>query len=132
MKGKRRAGRVGSIELLGRRDVNGCSPYFLVALRRLVLVKLYSTPDLMRAFSAVLLGLSPSKISIARTLALSSLALKSPCGSGRLAPAGIVSLPLSFKTLPMQTIPSCSQTGAPIGALGRRHFTASVISGSPS
>jgi hypothetical protein len=32
----------------------------------------------------------------------------------------------------MQTIPLCSQTGAPIGLLGRFHFTSSVISGSAS
>src|SRR3954462_8111789 len=70
---------------------------------------------------------------MARRVPPSSEELKSREGSGRLAPYAKVSFTTFLYVSPVQTIPSCDQTGTPAIAFdGFRHFRSSVIAGSAS
>src|SRR5207247_729272 len=64
--------------------------------------------------------------SMARTVLLSKRVLKSPFGSFSWAPFGNVSLTAFLRASPMQTMPSCDQTGTPSGREGFFHFTSSI------
>lgn len=81
----------------------------------------------LRASSSIV---SPCRKSIARIAFPSRHALKSLLGSFNCAPLGNVSLAALFNLPPMQTIPSCDQTGTPVGFEGRLHFTSSTTFGS--
>src|SRR5687768_13281227 len=72
-------------------------------------------------------------MSIARRVLPSKLELKSPAGSGRLAPLAKVSFTAFAYVSPVQTIPLCDQTGTPAILFDAfLHFRSSVISGSAS
>src|SRR2546426_212960 len=76
---------------------------------------------------------SPSWMSIALRVLPSRLELKRRDGSGRLAPWAKVSFTACLYDSPVQTIPSCDQTGTPaIPFDGFLHFRSSIISGSAS
>ena len=91
---------------------------------------LSATASRMSALSASSSTLSPSRKSMARTVLLSRRVLKSFFGSLIWAPLGNVSLTALLSVSPTQIIPSCDQTGTPIGLEGFFHFTSSIMSGS--
>ena len=72
-------------------------------------------------------------MSIALRVLPSRLELKRRDGSGMLAPRANVSFTTFVYVSPVQTIPSCDQTGTPAIAFdGFLHFRSSIISGSAS
>src|SRR5262249_33463706 len=85
----------------------------------------WATVALTSAWNAAASTVSPSRMSIARRVLPSRLELKRRDGSGTLAPRANVSFTTFAYASPVQTIPSCDQTGVP-------HFHSSVISGSGS
>ena len=72
----------------------------------------------MSALNARALTVSPSRMSIALRVPPPKPALNSRDGSGRLAPFMNVSFTTCLYSLPVQTIPSCDQTGTPVGLEG--------------
>src|SRR2546421_10168083 len=86
----------------------------------------WATAAFTSALNARALTFSPSWMSIALRVLPSKLELKRPDGSGTLAPRANVSFTTFLYASPVQTIPSCDQTGVPL------HFHSSVISGSAS
>src|SRR6185436_4794732 len=75
----------------------------------------------------------PSWMSIALRVWPSRLELKRRDGSGRLAPWANVSFTTFAYFSPVQTIPSCDQTGTPAIAFDAfLHFRSSIIEGSAS
>src|SRR4029079_7601901 len=72
-------------------------------------------------------------MSIALRVLPSRLELKRRDGSERLAPLANVSFTTFVYVSPVQTMPSCDQTGTPVIAFdGFFHFRSSIISGSAS
>src|SRR5688572_32107263 len=72
-------------------------------------------------------------MSIARRVLPSRLELKRPDGSGSVAPLAKVSFTAFLYVSPVQTMPSCDQTGTPCIAFdGFFHFRSSIMSGSVS
>lgn len=71
--------------------------------------------------------LSPSPMSMARTVLLARRALKSRSGSLSLAPLGKVSLTASLSISPMHTMPLSDHTDTPWGLDGFFHFTSSAM-----
>src|SRR5688572_31498605 len=72
-------------------------------------------------------------MSIARRVLPSRLELKRPDGSGSVAPLAKVSFTAFLYVSPVQTMPSCDQTGTPAIAFdGFFHFRSSIMSGSAS
>src|SRR6266516_8053234 len=70
-------------------------------------------------------------MSIARLAFPSRLELKSLAGSFNEAPLKKVNLTVDLYDSPVQTMPSCDQTGVP-GLVGLAHFHSSTTSGSAS
>src|SRR5919206_4677831 len=69
---------------------------------------------------------------MARRVLPSRLELNKPAGSFSDAPFANVIFTAVLYVSPVQTMPSCDQTGTPAGFVGFFHFRSSVISGSAS
>src|SRR5215472_8941862 len=84
----------------------------------------------MSARNAASFTMSPSRKSMARTVALSSRVLNTCFGSFNSAPFGNVSRTALLSASPMQMFPSRDHTGTPIGRDGFFHFTSSTMDAS--
>src|SRR5262249_7654814 len=97
----------------------------------LLLLTFRATASRTSAFNAFSLIFSLSWMSMARLTFPSRLELNKPEGSFKAAPLANVILTAFLYVSPVQTMPSCDQTGTP-GDVAFAHFHSSTISGSAS